>query len=178
MTQPVEGLPGNSSHAQLIQVAHRKNTHSAVIDSPPFNWVQVTDPDLNNMGRVNLRSLKANIDQPIVSLPNQDCHWHAVDIARRRRLGGVKITMGVNPNKTDLFSASRGRSDCADADAVVAAEKYWELIFGNTFLSNFENTPLIKSGRNFPEDSIYIKTNIFIKGYKDNIYKIKYYIYS
>lgn len=113
-----------------VNVKHAKRLDPILPQNPLLPGVHVPKADVHQLPQTQAVLLLDPAEVLLLVLdrqPRQERDGHAVHVAAAARLGGIDVSVGVDPNDRDLAAEAladgpRGAADGADGDAVVAAE--------------------------------------------------------
>src|SRR5581483_5665249 len=109
------------AHSHLVDVAHVEDLEPLLVDKTLLARIDAADSDLTYTGRGDRRSgLCTQLHQLARPEAAQACERHAVQIAARRKLAGVEVGVGIQPQHTQLATLlatmPRYRADRADTE--------------------------------------------------------------
>ena len=122
----VEGHPHRLAHPHLVEVAHVEDLDLLLVQQPLLPQVDVAEPDLAHVARVECRHRARELDELLRSVAGEHSHRHPVQVAGGSDRGGVVVGVRVEPQQPHrpalLAAVPRHGTHRADRETVVTAQ--------------------------------------------------------
>jgi hypothetical protein len=125
-----EGAAHDARDPVGVHLLHRVDADPGLLEQQAFLQIHGPQAHDHHVFGVYARALAADGHQVGVAATREHGERHAVDVPRRRGLGGVEVGVGVEPDEAGAPRVLRDAGDGAYGDGVVAAEEDGEVTLG------------------------------------------------
>src|SRR4030095_3333429 len=92
------------AYAHFIDVAHVEHFQSLLVHEALLARIDAADADLTDPPRADRGDASADFDQLARTEPAQTGDRHAVQVAARRQLTRIEVSVGVEPQDAQCFA--------------------------------------------------------------------------